>query len=357
MRFENPWFFAALALIVLGLVARSLMTQAGFFQRPALLFSNVAAFLGQPATWRLRAGRLPGLLRLLACICIVVGLARPQVGRKETLVRSEGIDIVLATDTSGSMMAEDFGGSRTRLEHVAEVAREFIEKRIDDRLGIVTFGQYAYTRCPMTLDVELVSSFMERTMKDWLRALDSYQRKTAGLIDEPLTPRERDLEGTAIGDGLLTAVARLEESKAKSKVVILLSDGAQTAGEASPEDAAQLAKRFGVKVYTVGAGSNRPSAVTVYDRLGNKRKDLQRFEIDEKTLQRIAEITGGRYFHAGDRDGLEKVYDEIDRLEKTEITSRDFREWDERFQIFVWAALALLALEALLGATALRRLP
>ncbi|MCB9834039.1 MAG: VWA domain-containing protein [Planctomycetes bacterium] len=357
MRFESPWSLLLLGLILLGLVVRLLMVQAGFMPRPGLLFSNLGAFLRQPRSWRLRASRGLGLLRVLACVAIVVALARPQIGRKETLVRSEGIDIVLAIDGSGSMMAEDFGGSRTRLEHVSDVAREFIKKRVDDRLGIVTFGEYAYTRCPMTLDVGLVADFMERSTKDWLQALDSYQRKKAGLIDEPLTPRERDLEGTAIGDGLLTAISRLEDSKAKSKVVVLLSDGAQTAGETSPADAAALAKRFGVKVYTIGAGSDRPSVVTLYDRLGRKHKATQAFLIDEATLKEIAETTGGRYFHADDRAALEAVYDEIDRLEKTEISSRNFREWDERFPPLVWLALALMAVEALLGATILRRLP
>ncbi len=357
MRFESPYWFGALAVLALGILVRLVYKQAGLRRRPAILFSNMPPMMRQAATWRMKTKKAFGLVRILALTAIIVALARPQIGRADTVVTSEGIDIILAVDTSGSMRGEDFGGNKTRLEHVAEVMQEFVAGRRDDRIGIVSFGKYAYTRCPLTLDHELVSDFLGQIVKDWLAANDSSLRKQAGLIQAPLTPREEDLGGTAIGDGLMAAVGRLEESDAKSKVVILLSDGEQTAGEATPEDAASIAKKFGVKVYSVGAGSDRACLITAYNRLGHKVKVREQYRVDEATLKGIAEATAGAYFHASDREGLERVYQAIDELERSNIETKDYHEWNERFMPWAWAALFLLLGEAILAATLFRTIP
>ncbi|MFT7617222.1 MAG: Ca-activated chloride channel family protein, partial [Planctomycetota bacterium] len=314
MRFESPYWFAALAVLAVGILVRFIYKQAGLRSRPAILFSNMPPLMNQAPTLRMRLKKAFGLIRILALTAIIVALARPQIGRADTVVTSNGIDILLAVDTSGSMRGEDFGGNKTRLEHVAEVMKDFAAGRKADRIGIVSFGKYAYTRCPLTLDNELVADFLEKIVDDWLEANDSALRKQAGLIRTPLSPREEDLGGTAIGDGLMTAVGRLEESDAKSKVVILLSDGEQTAGDATPQDAAALAKKFNVKVYAVGAGSDQGCVITAYNRLGRRVKVRERYRVDEETLKEIAKITEGQYFHASDRAGLEAVYKTIDDL-------------------------------------------
>ncbi|MEZ6195563.1 MAG: VWA domain-containing protein [Planctomycetota bacterium] len=359
-RFAEPgWFFALAGLALLGLVA-AVFARAGHFVRPRLLFSRLEAARRVGRSWRLVLARGLWIPRVLALVAIITALARPQLGRGETFVSSEGIDIMLLIDTSASMAAEDFGRRETRLDHVTDVIRGFVERRPADRVGVVSFGAAAYTRCPLTLDHALVDEVLDFTRDAWRRAYLSFSRKGAtsrGQAPTDLTPEEEDLQGTAIGDGLVAAVSRLENSEAKSKVVVLLSDGENTAGEVAPRDAAELAREFGVRVYTVGAGSDDRAPVLTFDRFGREVRRLVSFRLDEKTLTDVAEATGGRYFHAGSRDRLEEVYAEIDRLERAEITSRDFREWDERFPPLVWCALGLLLLELLLRCTVARRLP
>ena len=357
MRLESPIWLAAFALLALGILARMIFGQAGLRARPAILFSNVPPMRLQKKTLRQRLKKGALLFRILALSALIVALARPQIGRADTVVSSEGIDVVLVVDHSLSMVGEDFGDGKTRLEHVTEVVTDFVASRNDDRLGLISFGSYAYTRCPMTLDHELVADFLRRGLQDWLAAKDGYWKKNAGLIRGELSPREEDLQGTAIGEGLLAAINRLEESNAKSKVVVLLSDGEQTAGETSPEDAAALAQKFGVKVYTVGAGADRACKITVFNRLGQKVQTRQRFKVDEAALRKIASTTGGEYFHATDRDGLEKVYEKIDRLERSTIETKDYREWEERFMPLAWLALLMILVEAALMATVFRTIP
>lgn len=356
MRFETPaWFFAS-AAVVLGGVAIGVLRQSGMMPRPAILFANLAPLKKQGATWRTRLRRLPGALRMAALILLIVALARPQIGRSDSVVTSEGIDIVLAVDTSGSMAAEDFGESRTRLDHVVDVIHEFIERRPADRIGLVAFGRNAYTRCPLTLDHDLLDRFLERVLREWERAVDSSNRKQAKGRDD-FSPREANLTGTAIGDGIVMSVSRLEESDAKSRVVVLLSDGTSNAGDTQPQAAADLASQLDVKVYAIGAGTNSVAPVARYDRLGRPVKVASRSSFDEKALQDIADTTGARYFHASSRERLGEIYEEIDRLERVELKSRDFREWDERFMPWALAALGVFMLELLLSATILRSLP
>ena len=354
-RFDTPYWLAAGIVVLLGLALSYAVRGADRRPRPALLFSRIPAVLRSGRTWRTRLRREFRILRALILIAIVVALARPQSGRSESRISSEGIDMMLVVDTSNSMVAEDFGQEKTRLHHVVDVMREFVDRRIDDRIGLVSFGRNAWTRCPMTLDHGLLAQFLTEVRDQWLRATDSLARKAArGDPKMQLAPDEEDLMGTAIGDGLVAATARLQKSTAKSKIIILLSDGESNAGDTAPEAAADLAASCGVKVYTVGAGSNGPVLVSQYDRLGRKVKVQTRFALDEATLTKIAETTGGRYFHAGNRESLEAVFTEIDRLERSKIESQDFREWDEHFMPFAWAALGLLLLEAGLAATVLR---
>jgi Ca-activated chloride channel family protein len=253
-------------------------------------------------------------------------------------VSTEGIDIVLAIDASGSMQALDLDAERpirerrNRLEVVKDVIARFVEKRESDQIGMVVFGSEAFTQCPLTLDHGIVATFIE-----------GLELGVAG-------------DATAIGDGLGTAVKRLKSSKAKSRVVVLLTDGEQNAGALSPEKAAEIAKTFGIRVYTVGAGT-RGKAPVLVDTIFGKSIVEQDFPVDEAVLRRVAEITGGAYFRAEDTAGLASVYDQIDRLEKSEIVSQAYMEYDERFGVFVVPALALLLFEIGLLGTRLRKLP
>ena len=360
MRFEQPLWLLAIALIAAGLGVVAIFRQTDRWPRPALLFANIRAVMGRKKSWRLLLSDWQWLLPVLALILLVLALAKPQQGRSDSIVTSEGIDIMMVVDTSSSMAGEDFGGDMTRLDHVTEVMREFATARPADRIGLVSFGMAAYTRCPLTLDHALLDGFFEYVQKSWHEAYESLRRKQArqGRANESnLTPNELDLMGTAIGEALVTAVGRLEKSDAKSKVIVLLTDGENTAGDTKPLDGAAIAKEFGIKVYTVGAGSDGAAPVTVFDRLGRKRKQYMRANLDEATLQAIADETGGIFFHANTREKLEAVYDEIDRLERAEIKTKDYREWDELFAPFAFASLLLFALDRLLAATWLRRLP
>ena len=359
MQFENPMWFVAAAVVALGAVIRVVYRQAGLWRRPSILFSNLPAMMRPKPTLRTRLFKGFGIVRVLILILLVVSLARPRLGRSDSVITSEGIDIMMVVDASGSMAAEDFGKGQTRLFHVTEVMKEFARGRKDDRIGIISFGAYAYTRCPMTLDYGLLEQFFDQVLKDWEVAYDSLTLKQSKRrrAEIHLTPQEANLEGTAIGDALVAAAGRLQESTAKGKVIVLLTDGASNAGEAEPGAAAELAAEFGIKVYTVGAGSNRPVPVTVYDRFGRKVKMTQRFPLDEETLEKIATTSDGRYFNAQNRERLEEVYREIDRLERAEIQTKNYREWDERFAPFALGALALLLLEAVLAATVFRTIP
>ena len=359
LRLDQPIWLTALALIALGAAALLLMKQAGRRARPALLFANMPPLLKQGRSWRIWAKRGLIVLDVLVLALLVFCLTRPQRGRNDSVILSEGIDIVLVLDTSGSMAAEDFGRGRTRISHAVDVLKEFVEERQSDRIGLISFAAHPYTRCPMTLDYGLLGGFLDHVLSEWEQAYDSGQRKQAGLLGrKPIfTPQEIDQRSTAIGDALVAAVSRLEQSESRSKIVVLLTDGESNYGETEPLPAADLAAKYGVKVYAVGAGSNRPARVATYDPFGTPVKQSVPFRLDEDTLKSVAGRTGGRYFRAQDRAGLAHVYEEINRLETSEIKTKDYRDWDEIFAPFAWAALALLALHGLLAATVLRTLP
>jgi Ca-activated chloride channel family protein len=271
------------------------------------------------------------VLRLGALAALVVALARPQTGVTSESILTEGIDIVLAMDVSSSMLAEDL--EPNRLGAAKQVAASFVEGRRNDRIGLVAFAGEAYTQAPLTLDHTVIVGLLSEM--------------EVGMIED----------GTAVGMGLATAVKRLQASDAESKVVVLLTDGRSNRGEIGPTTAAQMAQALGIRVYTIGAGTRGTARVPVDDPIMGRRYVTMRVELDESTLEDMAELTGGRYFRATDRESLEGVFAEIDELETTEIQVEHFTRYGERFPPILGAGLVLLLLEIGLGQTALRKLP
>ena len=269
------------------------------------------------------------VLKLLALGFIIIALARPRNTQKSSYTdNTSGIDIVIATDVSGSMLATDF--KPNRLEAIKEVAYTFIQKRVNDRIGLVVYAGESYTRTPVTSDKAML-----------LTSLKEVQYNGMVLQD-----------GTAIGIGLATAINRLKDSKTKSKIIILLTDGVNNLGSLDPISAAEIAKSYGIKVYTVGVGTNGMANFPVAkDANGNIVFQPQKVEIDEKILQEIAATTNGKYFRATDNKKLEAIYDEIDRLEKSKITENRFMMFDEQFRPWLLIGLFLLALEMILSRT------
>lgn len=283
-------------------------------------------------TWRSRLRPLLPVLRALAYTALVVALARPQRTLKEESVTAEGIDMIMSMDLSSSMLAQDFPPNR--LEASKQLAADFVSKRPYDRIGLVVFAGEAFTQCPLTTDHEVI--------KTYLAGLQ------CGALDD----------GTAIGMGLATAVNRLKDSPAKSKVIILLTDGVNNTGYQSPDLAAQLAQEFGIRVYTIGIGSTGETLAPVSRRSdGQYIFGLAKVEIDEALLQQIANMTQGRYFRATSAESLEKIYGYIDELEKTEIETTVIKRYSEEFGLFAGLALLLLVLEILLKYTILRAIP
>ena len=298
----------------------------------SLRFSNVARVQQiRPSRWT-RYYRLLPAVRVLTLILLIVAFARPQSSTGDEAIDTEGIDIILTLDVSGSMQAEDF--QPNRLEAAKRVAAEFIRGRRHDRIGLVVFAGHSAIQAPLTIDYDVV-----------LTLLDNVQN---GMLQE---------DGTAIGMAVANSVNRLRNSAAKSKVIILLTDGVNNKGEIDPLTAANLAKSMQLKIYTIGAGSNGPAVVTVNDPLFGPRQVQIQAELDEKTLAAMAELTGGKYFRATDEKSLSRIYAEIDQLEKTKIEMQQYKEYVELFPYFVSAAFALLTLEILLTQTRLRKIP
>ena len=304
----------------------------------AVRFSSIQALQSLKPSRSLLLRRLVMALRIVTIALLVMAMARPQTGRRHTQVSTEGIDIVLVLDTSGSMQALDLDADRPinqrrhRLDVAKEVVEEFVQKRQSDQIGLVVFGNEAFTQCPLTLDHGIVATFLEQV--------------DIGMAGD----------ATAIGSALGTAVKRLRDSQAKSKVIILLTDGRNNAGSLSPKKAAEIAKTFDIKIYAVGAGTRGKAPFLVDSFFGNQVV-YQSVEIDEETLEEIAEMTGGAYFRAEDKSALESVYAEIDEMETTEITSNTYMEYNERFRFLVLPAVALLLLEVVLLGTRFRKLP
>jgi Ca-activated chloride channel family protein len=327
-RFEDPLMLGLLALIpVLIFVHRRWEAR----RSATLRFSALEAARETGLARGKWVVRIPTILRLLVLTTVVVALARPQTGITSESVQTEGIDIVMAMDVSSSMLAEDL--EPNRLEAAKQVAAEFARGRRNDRIGLIAFAGQAYTQAPLTLDYGVITGLLGEL--------------EVGMIED----------GTAVGMGLATAVKRLQASDAESKVVVLLTDGRNNRGEIGPTTAAQMAQALGIRVYTIGAGTQGTARVPVDDPFQGRRYVSIRVDLDEPTLKEMAEITGGRYFRATDRESLEAVYAEIDALETTEIQVENFTRYGERFPPVLGAGLLLLLLEIGLGQTVLRKLP
>lgn len=330
MRFADPWFLALLA--VLPILAWLRGARGG---EPAIVFSSLhlAGRIGRPV--RTRAGAPLPSIWFIPMTCAIVGLARPQHVRTFESVKASGVEIILAIDVSLSMNIEDFsiGGQRVnRLTAARKVMREFIQGRPSDRIGIVAFSGRPYTPSPLTLDQE------------WL--LDSIDRIELGLIKE---------SGTAIGSAIAAATRRLDKRESKSKIVVLLTDGANNSGNLTPETAAQLAKTLGIKIYAIAVGTPGRHRIPDPSNPGRIIKVSQEF--DEETLQAIATITGGASYLAQDTESLEEIFRTIDSMEKSEINKRTIVQAEELFVYPAGAGLLTACLALVLGQTLLRRAP
>jgi Ca-activated chloride channel family protein len=292
---------------------------------------HVIKRVGKTAKQRLRHSLF--LLRILFISLIILAFARPQSGSQMRETTTEGVDIILALDVSSSMLAEDFK-PKNRLQAAKKVAEEFIQGRQNDRLGLVIFAGESFTQCPLTLDYGVLMTLLQDI-------------KVAG----------QDWDGTAIGMGIVNAVNRLRDSKAKSKVIILLTDGVNNRGEVDPVTASNIAEAIGVKIYTIGAGSQGTALYPVNDPLLGKRFVPMPVEIDEQVLKRIAANTKGRYFRATDTEKLSEIYTEIGELEKTKIEVKEFTRYDEYFHYFLIIGLGLFVLELVLANSVFRKLP
>ena len=276
------------------------------------------------------------VLRALVLVLLLIALSGPRKLLAESKLASEGIDIVLALDVSGSMNAEDYviNGQRiSRLDIIKSTVENFIKQRTNDRMGLIVFGSQAYTVCPLTMD------------HDWL--LENLHQVRIGVIED----------ATAIGSGIATSLLRLKKSKAKTRIIVLLTDGVNNSGKIQPLDAAKLAQSMGIKVYTIGAGTTGIVPFPEIDEFGNKHYVQAQFDLDEDTLKKIADMTGAKYFRAADTEHLRNIYAEIDKLEKIKIEEKGYRQYEPLFWHYVDAALILMALEIILTNTIFLKIP
>ena len=326
IHFSQPAFFGLFALVPLMIYWE--LSKGGKAQGTVLV-SSVRPYAGL-RSWKSFLRPVPFIFRVLALCCVIIALARPQTRNDEQLVTGEGIDIVLCLDISGSMLAQDF--TPNRMEAAKNVAAEFIDNRPTDRIGLVIFSGESFTMCPLTTD--------RMVLKTQLSNVQS------GLLED----------GTAIGSGLATGVDRLRNSPSKSKVIILLTDGENNGGLIDPNTAKEIAKSVGVRVYTIGMGTEGFAPVPIQTPQG-VILSREKVNIDEKLLTQIAKETGGLYYRAKDNESLHAIYSEIDRLEKSKIEVTALRRYTEQFFPFALAAAVLLMLELLLRWTVLKKFP
>lgn len=327
MTFANPqmfWLLLVLPLMVYVHFWRENQRTSDF------RYPTISRARGLDRTWRIRLRHLPFFFRLAATALLIIVLARPQLFDKEVKRNVEGIDIILCLDTSTSMAAEDL--KPNRIEAAKDVAVNFVEGRLSDRIGIVPFAAQSFTQCPLTTDYSVVVSLLE----------DLHM----GMVED----------GTAIGMALATALNRLRESEAKSKVVILLTDGQNNRGEIDPVTAAQAAQALGIRVYTIGVGTRGEAPYPVETVFGKRYQNIP-VNIDEDMLREIARLSGGKYFRATNNRALRDIYSEIDRLERTRVSVEEYRRVAEMFGPWLLMAILCLMFDALLGATIVRKVP
>lgn len=325
MQFLNPYILIGIVIVPLLLLYHL------FVGRRATLTVSALGSASAPRTLRYWLRPMPLVLRLLAITALIIALARPVNVHTESETTTEGIDIVLAMDISGSMLARDFVPDR--LTSAKKIASEFVGERSGDRLAVVAFAGEAFTQTPLTSDQATVQTMLSR-----LRS---------GVVDD----------GTAIGNGLATAINRLRESGAKSKVIVLLTDGVNNRGQISPATAAEIARDLGIKVYTIGVGSRGSAPYPAIDMFGNESMVMAEVEIDEALLRRIATLTGGQYFRAVDDNALAEIYERINTLEKSEVQVTNYTSYEELYMLWLVAALLLLAGEFIIERVVLNRLP
>ena len=339
IEFRDPWFLliALLTPLVYRFASRT---------RSVIAYSSLTLLDAGQRTWRVRLAKLPALLMTLTFLVASIAFAGPRTPDAETKVSREGIAIMMVVDHSSSMNARDLvkdDMSVDRLQVVKQVFRQFVlgdsgkagQGRPYDTIGLIAFAGYADSLCPLTLD----------------------HGNLVSILDDLQLVRREDEDGTAIGDGLALAVERLRTSDAKSRVVILLTDGVNNAGAIDPKKAAEIAAANRVKVYCIGAGTNGLAPIPMQDPFGRMRLVRAEVEIDEKTLQQIADITDGKYFRAVDIDALSQIYEQIDQLERTKITEFRYLQYTEHYSTFTLLGLALLGCSVLLGSTLFKTLP
>lgn len=330
MRFALPWF-----LLVLSITPVLVWKELKWSRKTSsvIRFSGVKNLKESVITFRLKIFKIMPYASIVCLSLLIIALARPQTVSGRNELYSEGIAIVLVIDASGSMEAEDFK-PKNRLHVAKEVVKKFVEKRHADQIGLVIFGERSFTQCPLTLDHRVL-----------LRLIDSVRM---GIV-----PKDR----TAIGMALATALNRLRDVEAKSKVIVLLTDGMNNAGKIDPTTAAEMASSLGVKVYTIGIGKEGTAAIPVNHPVFGKQYAQIETDVDEQTLAQIADKTGGFFFRATSPQMLEDVYIKIDQLEKTKIEARSYTNYNELVKYFVWPALFLFSVQLLLSLTWLRKVP
>ena len=325
--FLNPGFLYLFFLLIPAIAWYVLKNKS---DRAGIKISTLGGFLNVPNTYKHYLQHVIFGFRILAVAFLIIALARPQSVDKWENISTKGIDIVMSLDISSSMLARDF--KPDRLEASKELATEFISGRSDDRVGLVVFSGESFTQCPLTTDHAVVINMMRDIQ--------------TGIIED----------GTAIGMGLATAINRLKDSKANSKVIILMTDGVNNMGEIAPVTAAEIAQSFNIRVYTIGVGSRGMAPYPVQTQYGVQYRNMK-VEIDEEVLKNIAEITNGKYFRATDNNQLKQIYQEIDKLEKSKIDVKEFRKKSEEYLLFVIIAGVLLFIEVFARHTLLRGLP
>ena len=332
MEFANKEYLLLLLLLIPYIIWYFLYRR---HSEPTLRMSDTYAYQYAPKSWKIKLINLPMLLRCLTFTLVVIVLARPMTSNSWSRQHVEGIDIMLAMDISTSMLAEDV--SPNRMEAAKDVAQEFINSRPNDNIGLTIFAGESFTQCPMTTDHAALLSLLHNVRTDLT---------ASGLVED----------GTAIGMGLANAVSRLRDAKAKSKIVILLTDGSNNMGDISPMTAAQIAKTYGIRVYTIGLGTNGPARYPISVN-GSTQYIQANGEIDYQTLKNIALTTNGQFYRASSRQELSQIYKDIDKLEKSKLDGRKYARQYDAYQPFALLALLTLLSEILLRLTVFRRLP
>jgi len=332
MTFAHPWL-----LLLLLLLPAFAWLKGKRGHPPAFLYSSVQLVRAVLNVSRSRSGGFLAALRWLTLAVLIFALAQPRLTRSQTQVKASGIDIAVAMDLSGSMASEDFevgGGRLSRIAMAKTVLKKFIEKRPNDRIGLIAFATDAYIAAPLTLDHDFLLQNLDRLELDVI-----------------------DGSHTAIGSGLSTAINRLRDLKSKSKIVILMTDGQNNSGKLAPLTVAEAAQTLGVKVYTIGVGMRGNAPMPGRDVFGRKVYQMIPVDIDEDTLTKIAGMTGGKYYRADNAEHFQEIYAEIDKLEKSEAVVKKYTEFNELFKWFILAGLTLLLTEQALKHTIMRRLP